>query len=215
MAKEKTTIEQANNVFFSTGCKQIDEILNTELKRGKLTLIYGKRGTGKTYIAMQCSYQFARREKKVFFIDSNNTFSTNRLITIAGNEINTVSTYIFICKPQTFEEQTQLIANLWNYNLNNIALIILDSATTLYRLDLDETSVFKLNMELNWQLAYLNELAKIYNIPILITSSVNTIIDNTLTKIQPIAQRVVEFWSQNVIYLQETSNILTKKNFCT
>jgi DNA repair protein RadB len=164
---------------------------------------------------MHCSYQFARREKKVLFIDSNNTFSTNRLITIAGNEINTVSTYIFICKPQTFEEQTRLIANLWNYNLNNIALIILDSATTLYRLALDETSVFKINMELNWQLAYLNELAKIYNIPILITSSVNTIIDNTLKKIQPIAQRVVEFWSQNVIYIHETSNILTKKNFCT
>jgi hypothetical protein len=106
-----------------------------------------------------------------------------------------------------------LLANLWSYNLSSIALIVLDSATTLYRLNLNETTIFKLNMELNWQLAYLNELAKTYNIPILITSSVNTISDRPFTKIQPIAQRVVEFWSQNIIYLQDTSNIQIKKHF--
>jgi DNA repair protein RadB len=162
---------------------------------------------------MQYSYQYARKEKKVIFIDSDNTFSTNHLITIARNELDTVSSNIFICKPQTFEEQSRLLANLWSYNLSSIALIVLDSATTLYRLNLNETTIFKLNMELNWQLAYLNELAKTYNIPILITSSVNTISDRPFTKIQPIAQRVVEFWSQNIIYLQDTSNIQIKKHF--
>jgi RecA/RadA recombinase len=196
-------IGQQKHYSLITCCKQIDELLERGLLAGELTLIYGKRGTGKTHVAMRCSYQCAKRELKVIFIDSNNTFSSNRLVTIAGKELDAISPYIFICKPQTFEEQSRLLANLGSYNLGSVALIVLDAITTLYRLKLSEKTIFKLNMELNWQLAYLKELAKIYNIPILITSSVNIINQNKLEKkIQLIAKRVIEFWTQNSIYLE-------------
>jgi len=63
-------------------------------------------------------------------------------------------------------------------------------------------SIFILNRGLNFQLACLNQLAKHYNLAILLTSQVHTKIgEQESKKIEPVATRISEFWSQNIIHM--------------
>ncbi|MFH0749157.1 MAG: ATPase domain-containing protein [Candidatus Bathyarchaeota archaeon] len=200
--------------FLSRGGNPLDKILDTGMKRGEVTLVYGESGTGKTSLAIQCAFLCAKIGLKTIFIDSDRTFSSSRLVQIADKELKNISPLIFVVKPSTFHEQTLLVASLENYNLQNIALIIVDSITNLYKSELDSTEkIFVSNMKLNWQLAYLTEIAKLYNISILLTSQVRSIFREGLQneEIEPIANRVLSFWSQKIIKLEKIPNSTIKK----
>jgi len=200
--------------FLSTRCEALDQILGGGLSRGEVSLVYGEPGVGKTSLALQCAVTCAKKDYKTIFIDSDNTFSIPRFTQIAGSPLDTISPFVFIFKPHTFEEQSLLIENLENYNLHTIALIVVDTITTLYRISFDSVGdVVSLNMKLNWQLAYLNELAKSYHTSILLTSQVRSVIDSELseTKVEPVASRVLNFWAQKIIHFQSTSETVQKK----
>lgn len=194
--------------FLSTGCEPLDKMLGGGIGRGEVALIYGEPRTGKTSLTIQCAFSCARRGLKVIFIDSDHTFSTYRLAQIAGNELNNVSPLILVFRPKSFQEQSLLIDDLANYSLHNISLVVVDTITALYCTELDTADkIFASNMKLNWQLAYLNELARTYNTSILLTSQVRTAVqeDTGREKIEPVASRVLKFWSQKIINLEVTS----------
>ena len=199
--------------FLSTGYEPLDRMLRGGMQRGEITLIYGEPGTGTTSLAMQCSVLCARYGLKVLFIDSEKSFSLNRLLQIAGNTLGEVSPLIFVFKPENFEEQSILMENLENY-LPSIALIVVDTITTLYRNELgSKEKVFTLNMKLNRQLAYLNEVARSHNTAVLLTSQVHSVFQDNASekKIQPVANRLLKYWSQKIISLEVTTNSTIKK----
>ena len=200
--------------FLSTGCESLDRLLGGGIRRGEIALVYGKPGTGKTSLTMQCAFLCAKKGFKIIFVDSDWTFSPDRLAQIAGNELQEISPLILVFKPRNFREQTHLIEELDNYNLRNITLIVIDTITALYRAELDTTEkIFALNMKLNWQLAYLKELAQSYNIGVFLTSQVHTIIQKNQSdeRVEPVASRVLKFWAQKIINLEATENPRVKE----
>ena len=196
----------------ATGCASLDGILGGGLRRGELCLVYGQSGTGKTSLAIQCAVRRARKGLKTIFIDSDNTFPLTRLEQITGRELPDVAHLLFVFKPHTIRKQSLLVFRLDNYNLSTVALIVVDTVTTLYRAELASTeNVFVQNMGLNWQLAYLREVALRYNIPILLTSQVRSVVQEDGEKIEPVANRILTFWAQRILRLEATSTSRVKK----
>lgn len=171
---------------------------------GYVTLIYGEANTGKSSLALQCAVVCARNNMKTIVIDSDNKFSTTRLSQITNHDLDHVSSLIFISKPRSFHEQTLLIEELDEYISNDVALIVVDTITSLYRLELGlNEKPFILNRELNRQIAYLVQTVKKHNIIVLLISQVRSVFQGNDRKMEPVAKRVLKFWSQNILNLKK------------
>ena len=114
--------------------------------------------------------------------------------------------HIFVTQLRSFHEQSRLIENLDLYLSKSVVLIVVDTITSLYRLELrDPSLIFSANRKLNRQLAYLNHVAKAYNVAILLTSQVHNIIDqNDNVVIEPVATRVLTYWAHNILNMSLT-----------
>lgn len=198
----------------STGCPSLDKTMGNGLPMGQLTLVYGESNTGKTTLAIQCAVVSARNGLKTIFIDSDNTFSPTRLSQIAYRDVASVSPLIFVLKPHTFHEQSLLIENLSSYLTKDVVFIVVDTITSLYRAELESIEkIFSLNRELNRQLAYLGETAKTHNVAVLIVSQVRDIFRGKESNklIEPVATRVLKFWPQNILCLNNAFQPLAKE----
>lgn len=192
--------------YIPTGCIQLDSVLEGGLRPGELTLLYGEAETGKTSLAMQCSVNSARMGYKVLFVDADKTFFPQRLMQIALHDFNEVSQLIILFSPSNFEEQSALIDELEKYISEKLGLIVFDTITSLYRAEIgSREEAFKANRELNRQIAMLTHIAKKFHIPILITSQVRNILTEVDALVEPVAARVLRFWSANIIGLSKMS----------
>jgi|YelNatPaOPRAMG01_1025707.scaffolds.fasta_scaffold03270_8 DNA repair protein RadB len=187
--------------FLSTKSSCLDKLLNGGLALEELTLIYGEASTGKTTLILQTAVEAAKNSLKTLYIDVDCSFTPQRFIQIAGLNANEISSIIFVFSPKTFFEQTQIIENLESYISKSVVLIVVDSITTLYRLEsstLEER--FALNRALNRQLAYLAELAKKHSLAVLLTSQVHSLLN--YADIEPIAKRTLFHWCGTIIKLR-------------
>ncbi|MBS7653984.1 MAG: ATPase domain-containing protein [Candidatus Bathyarchaeia archaeon] len=186
--------------WIPTGCPLLDRALEGGLQPGGITLIYGEAETGKTSLAIQCSVNSARMDYKTLFIDSDGTFSPQRLMQIAIRDFNEVSQMIILLSPSTFEEQSLLMDELEKYIGKSFGLIVFDTVTTLYRSAIvSKEDAFKANRELNRQIAALAHIAKINQIPILLTSQVRNILNDVDVLVEPVAARVLRYWSTAIV----------------
>jgi DNA repair protein RadB len=191
-----------------TGCHAVYRLLKGGFPRGQITLIYGAYNTGKTTIALQSAIDNAKKKLKTLYVDSDNTFSTARLSQITQNNLDAISPLIFLFKPRNFIEQGLLFEKLNRCISDSVALMVVDTITSLYRISLrgpEET--FALNRELNRQLALLTEMAAKNDVAVLLTSQVHSIIDERFkkNKIEPVATRVINFWSYNILRVTTTT----------
>lgn len=190
----------------STGCTSLDQLLNGGIPVSNISLVYGEAETGKTTLAIQCALNCARKGQKVIFIDADNSFSARRLSQIARYDLEKLSPLITLLKPNTFQEQVLAIDHLEEYLTEKIGLIVVDTFTSLYRAEFGENSKerFAMNRELNRQLACLAQIAKTYKKAVLITSQVRSILIEAKVNLEPVATRVLRFWSDVVIRLKST-----------
>lgn len=195
----------AESAAISTGTKCLDAALGGGISPQTVTLIYGEPETGKSTLTMQCAVYCALQNRKVLFVDCDNTFYATRLAQIAGSRFDEVAERIVLVKPRDFKEQTAVIENIEDYT-TNVGLIIIDTFTSLYSARAAETSrkAFGVNRELNRQLALLAQLTKLRKIPVIITSQVRSIISEETSGIQPVATRVLKFWADNIIAVKPT-----------
>jgi len=192
--------------WIPTGCLQLDRILEGGLRPGELTLIYGEAETGKTSLAIQCSVNSARMGYKVLFVDADGTFSPQRLMQIALQDFNEASQLIVLLSPLTFEEQSRLVDDLEKYVSGRLGLVVFDTITSLYRAEIgSKEETFKANRELNRQIATLTHIAKKFQVPILITSQVRNVLTDVDALVEPVAARVLRYWSTTVLGLFKTS----------
>jgi DNA repair protein RadB len=191
-----------------TGSKTIDECLGGGLPAESISLVYGEAETGKTTLAMQCAVNCAKQCRKTLFVDCDDTFSVQRLSQITAKQFAETAELIVLARPRDFREQATIIDGLTEYIANNFALTILDTFTSLYRLKVSESpsKTFELNRELNRQLAVLAQNAKINKIAVLITSQVHSVLDEVPVSVEPVATRVLKFWSSAIIALRPTEN---------
>jgi len=192
-----------------TACPSLDRLLHGGLPRGQLTLIYGEAATGKTAIAIQSAVSCTRGGLEVLFLDADGSFPAERLKQIAGSSLREVAPLINISTPRDLFEQSTIIEELDRFTDDNLGLIVVDTINSLYRLAVTEVDKrFSFNRELNRQLAYLTHFAKAFDLPIILTSQVHSILkENDLQsgQIEPVATRALSFWSPNIIRLKNTS----------
>jgi hypothetical protein len=113
---------------------------------------------------------------------------------------------LLIWRPESFSEQTLIVEDLADFLINGEVPVVIDSLTGPYRLvagNLEKT--FKANKELNRQLGFLSETAKTRDTAILITGQVHSIIDRDPPDFEPVAQRLLRYWSDTVLRLEITS----------
>jgi DNA repair protein RadB len=196
-----------------TGCGSLDKLLCGGILTNEISLVYGEAETGKTCLAIQCAVNSARLGYKTLFIDSDGTFPSERLSQIAHNDLNEVSPMITLVKPSTFQEQALVINRLEEYLSSTIVLVIVDTVTSLYRAEASEEKekTFGLNRELGRQLACLAQIAKTKKVAVLITSQVHNTFFEGSGEMEPVATRVLRFWSDAVLKLKSTSQRNTVK----
>jgi DNA repair protein RadB len=191
--------------FISTGCISLDKLLGGGFPCDGVSLIYGEAETGKTSIAIQSAFNCARRGYKSLFIDTDGTLSSERLTQIAEYDYEEVSPRIIIMRPANFQEQSKTMDNLENIVNKKFELIVLDTVTSLYRVEVsDPKEAFVLNRELNRQLAVLTQTAKTCGAGALVISQVRSVPSGKKVELQPVATRVLNYWSDVVLNLKRT-----------
>ena len=191
-----------------TGCGCIDSNIGGGISPESLVLIYGEPETGKTTLAMQCAVNCALQNHKTLFVDCDNTFSAKRLSQVASGKFEEIAELIILMRPNDFREQTAVIDRLSEYTAKNFGLVVIDTITSLYRLRVAEASgkAFGLNRELNRQIAILAQTAKIQKLPVVITSQVRGVFDDSQVSVAPVATRVLKFWADTIIAMKPTES---------
>ena len=188
-----------------TGCISLDKLLGGGFPSETVSLVYGEAETGKTSLAVQCAVNCARRGIKSLFIDTDGTFSYERLSQIAEYDYTKISPLMIIIRPTTFQEQSKAIDQLEKVITNKFGLIIVDTVTSLYRVEFDDTEeTYAANRELNRQLAVLTQIAKTCGVAVLVISQVRGVARGANIEMRPVATRVLNYWSEVVLDMRQT-----------
>jgi DNA repair protein RadB len=162
-----------DNLKISTGSAIFDEFMEGGYEKDTLTTIYGPAAAGKTTLCMLAAIAMAKEKKKVLYIDTEGGFSIERMIQLAGDNLKEILKYIILLKPTSLEEQNRTLKRLKALVNEKIGLIIVDTLTIFYRLELAKNENIKVtNNNLIWQVSYLTDIARKKDIPILITNQV-------------------------------------------
>lgn len=156
----------------SAGSHILDNLLDGGYESDIINTIYGPAGSGKTLLCLLALIKVVEKGKKVIFIDTEGGFSVERMKQLTDNYEKILENVLFL-SPTTFEEQKKEFEKLKNIVNDKIGLIIVDTVSMLYRLELGKNEdVYEVNKALGQQLGYLNEIARKQNIPILIANQV-------------------------------------------
>ncbi len=186
-----------------TGSKILDKMLEGGYETDTITTIYGPAGSGKTILCLLCAVNTARKDKKIVYVDTEGSFSLERLKQIALDYKKILSKVVFL-RPTSFEEQKRSFEKLKDLVDERIGLIIVDTIAMLYRLELGKSEdVYEVNRELGKQIAYLNEIARKKHIPVLITNQVYSDFDEK-DKVSIVGGDLLKYGSKCLIELQIT-----------
>lgn len=192
----------------SSGNEVIDELLCGGYETDAITTIYGPAGAGKTNISLLAAITVARDGKKVVYIDTEGGFSITRLKQLAPDYKKILEKIMFL-KPTNFAEQCKEFESLKTILNNKIGLIVVDTISMLYRLERkfgDEGHDF--NRELGVQVAYLTQIARKQNIPVLIVNQVYTGFDTG--RVTMVGGDILKYSSKVLIEIQALNNGVRK-----
>jgi len=210
--KEKKII---NKVM--TGSYDINKWLEGGYENDIITLFYGPSASGKSNFVILAACHNAKKGKKIIFVDTEGSFSLDRVKQITGGLPEIALKNILILKPTSFQEQKQAFFKLLKElkETKGIGLVIVDSMTMLYRLELADArkigieEVKKVNNDLVKQIKTLYEIARKKEIPVLITSQVYS---DFLSEedwmagkeagVNVVGGDILKYWSKCIIELQ-------------
>ena len=200
-----------------TGSHDLNKWLDGGYENGVITLFYGPAASGKSNFVILAACHQAKKDKKIIFIDTEASFSIDRVNQITKGLPEFVLKNIVILKTTNFQEQKKAFINMYKElkASKNIGLIIVDSITMLYRLELAEArksgleKVQKINSELAEQMQALNEISRKRNIPILITAQVYSeflseeeLLAGKQAGVSVVGGDLLKYWSKCIIELQ-------------
>src|SRR3989344_2105344 len=163
----------------SSGSALFGQFLNGGLENGIVTTVYGPAGSGKTTLCLLALVAAVQQKRKVLFLDSEGGFSLSRLAQLIGGDVREILDQVVVLKPTNFQEQKAIYEKLKLLVNAKVGLIIVDTATTLYRI---AASVGEERQEVNrilgQQISILAELARKFDIPVLVTNQVYADFDN-------------------------------------
>ena len=159
-------------------CDGIDKLLGGGFEAGAITEIYGEAGSGKTNLCLQLAKNVVLDGKKVIYIDSEG-LSKERMGQIFGKDYDKICKNLLIFEPYDFEEQENIIEKAVSLAMKNedIGLVILDSATGHYRVELAKENEKAERRTFTSQITALLKLCRSRVIPVILTSQVYTDLD--------------------------------------
>jgi DNA repair protein RadB len=195
--------------------------------RGLISLLYGEAETGKTTLALQCAKMAALRGLRTLYIDADGGISPQRLAQIAGKgeeaivnvNVKDIASRIIFLAPRDFRELVLLGESIDRYITPQTVLLVVDTVTGLYRVQLAEgEEPFSINRELNRLMAYLKRLAKTRRIAVLVLGQVRSLIHyppealgQREDGVEPTARRVLNYWSSVILRASSTLRTSVKE----
>lgn len=157
-----------------TGVSALDELLGGGLDTDAITEVYGEGGTGKTILCLQLALRVAGSAQWVVYIDTEG-LSVRKLEAMAGSQLPQILEHLLISSPGTLAEQSRAVdtaTRLARDRSRPVGLIVVDSATMHYRLELGGKDEERARRELGLELAQLVSAALQVPVPVLITNQV-------------------------------------------
>ena len=185
----------------SSGTAAMDWLLEGGYEKGVITTIYGPGGSGKSnqlllFIANSLKGQ------KVIYVDTEASFSVTRFMQVCKDYKKALEKVTFL-KPTSFKEQEDAISRLDGLVHQQIGAIIVDTMTTLYRVDTDDDDNKSVNRALVGQMRTLLELARKNDIPVIITSQVYADFEDK-DKVNVVGGTIIKNMSKCMIELRKT-----------
>jgi DNA repair protein RadB len=185
----------------SSGNMELDQLIGGGLEVRTITQFYGEPASGKSTLSMIAAVTCLRAGHTVVFIDSEG-FSIERFRQIAGADTEKIADRLFLFEPIDFEQQGIMIAEAERIlKTHKPGLMVLDSATALYRNDLEKgrDSIQMLTRQMIQLLGY----SKRYEIPVIITNQVY--MDTIKNTYLGLGGTALEHISKVIIRLEKTA----------
>ena len=189
------------------GCQSLDLLLGGGFESGIITELFGESGSGKSNIVLQLAVAAVARGFRVIFIDTEG-FSAERFKQIAGPGAADMAAKIMIFEPMSLEQQAMAIREASKIAGRDLGLVILDSATSLYRMLLEAEDSRPARRALTVQLSELQEIARRHRIPVVITNQVYTDIESN--SLRPLGGTYLEHMCKAIILLEKTGEGLRR-----
>ncbi len=189
--------------------------------------IWGNFGVGKTTYALQIALNTIKNDKNVLFFYTKPNLpidKINNLFKPQHNVITQKKKNFILIYLKDFDNLYKISFNLEFLFLKNlieeksISLIIIDSITDLYRLNLNinrKKDVITLNYQLNQILANLLYLNKKYKVEILIINEVSRKTEIGSTKEIQSGGNVMNYWISNALKIERTQKLKERKFILT
>ena len=182
--------------------------------------VWGDLGVGKTTFALQTAFNSIKNGKKILFFYTKPNFPIEKIITLSKYSKQLLNKITFIT-PINFNDLHKIVFNLEFLILkhlenkeNQLKLIIIDSITDLYRLELDREKKeknYNLNYHLNQILANLFYINKTYKIEILIINEISRkTLNDHIVEVQA-GGKVMEYWISYNIKINRTEKLNQRK----
>lgn len=190
------------NLILPSGVSLIDRILNGGLNTGLFTHVYGDAAAGKTTLALQFVVNANRLDFGTIYVNSESTSPMRRLEQMTGMPFRDLEKTVKIMAPKGFSEQGVLIDDLELFLRENIKLVIIDTLTRYYRLELeDKKTNYANHRELNRQAGILKGLARNHDLAVVVLNQVRSQLRGN-DDFEPVAKNIMDYWSDYTIKLR-------------
>lgn len=194
-------------MHISSGVDFIDTLLEGGYENDVITTIYGPPGVAKTNFCLLA--MTAITDKKILYVDTENSFSLARFKQICPNYIDILDRTIFLT-PTTYFEQKEAFEFMKKVVDEKFGLIIIDSIASLYRLELATSNdIQNVNRELGLHMALLTEIARKKKIPVLLTSQVYADFEDK-ERTRAIGGDTIKYWSRAMLEIQKIKGDIRK-----
>lgn len=155
------------------GCAPLDALLGGGIETGTLTEVHGEAGSGKTNLCLQLARNVALAGGRAVYLDSEG-FSPERLAQICGPGLPVVERRLLVERVASLTAQaraTERAARIARA-LQDVRLVVVDSATLLYRVQLAEGDGLVERRALLRQLHGLHAVARERGLAVVVTNQV-------------------------------------------
>jgi DNA repair protein RadA len=164
---------------FSTGSKNLDDMLSGGIEIGATTQLYGEPGSGKSLFCYTTCVMLPSGYKAIY-IDTEGKFRPHRIELIAqgrGLDPSTVLGKIEVASPSDSNQQEKRIEKACSTIKSDpkIKLLIVDSIINLYKADYPERSKLpKRQQQLNKYMHMLSNIARSNDVAVIVTNHIQS-----------------------------------------